>query len=596
MILEGIKTSSDVKKLSIRQLEILADEIRERIIGAVSKNGGHLASNLGVADLIVALHYCFDFPKDKLLFDVGHQCYAHKILTERNDRFDTIRQDGGLSGFPNIFESEYDAFCSGHAGNSLSACLGYCAARDALGQDYYVVDIVGDASFFNGENLEAATSADKKPKKFIVILNDNEMSISSNNNGLYKIMSSVTTKRSYGRFMSFFSKTIGNSLIGKGLKRVKNFVKRSMNGLSIIDSLGFKYVGIFNGNKMSELVGILRKVKNADRGVLLHLKTVKGKGLADAEENPRIYHGVGKNLEATESDFSRGVGEILMGAAAKDDKITAICAGMKDGVGLAEFEKKFPNRFFDVGIAEEHAVTFAAGQALGGLKPVVCVYSTFLQRAYDQIMQDVCLQNLPVVFMADRAGAVGADGVTHQGLFDLSYLGSIPNMSIFAPKDVEEARVIFDYCLKLSSPCAIRFPNGKAIEFESRVPIEKSLWEYGELFDDVVLCVGPRALKIAFDAAKQADRPITIVNCRSVKPLDKDFLNRLDGKRVVAIEENTKMGGFGSAVAEYFFSNDIRLDFKILAFPDQFVKHSSVEKQLERANISSESVLDALGR
>ncbi len=596
MILEGIKTSSDVKKLSIRQLEILADEIRERIIGAVSKNGGHLASNLGVADLIVALHYCFDFPKDKLLFDVGHQCYAHKILTERNDRFDTIRQDGGLSGFPNIFESEYDAFCSGHAGNSLSACLGYCAARDALGQDYYVVDIVGDASFFNGENLEAATSADKKPKKFIVILNDNEMSISSNNNGLYKIMSSVTTKRSYGRFMSFFSKTIGNSLIGKGLKRVKNFVKRSMNGLSIIDSLGFKYVGIFNGNKMSELVGILRKVKNADRGVLLHLKTVKGKGLADAEENPRIYHGVGKNLEATESDFSRGVGEILMGAAAKDDKITAICAGMKDGVGLAEFEKKFPNRFFDVGIAEEHAVTFAAGQALGGLKPVVCVYSTFLQRAYDQIMQDVCLQNLPVVFMADRAGAVGADGVTHQGLFDLSYLGSIPNMSIFAPKDVEEARVIFDYCLKLSSPCAIRFPNGKAIEFESRVPIEKSLWEYGELFDDVVLCVGPRALKIAFDAAKQADRPITVVNCRSVKPLDKDFLNRLDGKRVVAIEENTKMGGFGSAVAEYFFSNDIRLDFKILAFPDQFVKHSSVEKQLERANISSESVLDALGR
>lgn len=592
MLLDNVKTPADVKKLNIKELRMLADEIRERIIGVVNKNGGHLASNLGVAEIIVALYYCFDFPKDKLIFDVGHQCYAHKILSDRNDRFDTIRRENGLSGFPDPSESVYDAFVAGHAGNSISACLGYCSARDTLKEDYYVIDVVGDASLFNGENLEAATTNEKKPKKFIIILNDNGMSISKNNNALYKIMSSVTTKKTYGRFMDFFSRTIGNCFIGKGLKSFKRWIKRSINGLSVIDSLGFKYVGIFNGNKMSELVRILNNVKNSDRGVILHLKTVKGKGLADAENHAEIYHGVGENLKVNECTFSDAVGKILTEAALKDDKITAICAAMKDGTGLKPFAEAFPERFYDAGIAEEYAVTFAAGQAKGGLKPVVCIYSTFLQRAYDQIMQDVCIQNLPVIFMVDRAGVVGNDGVTHQGLFDLSYLGMIPNMKVFAPKDAEELKDVFDYCLKLSSPCAIRFPNGSHDLFDSHTPISENLWEYGEnIEENVLLCVGPRTLRLAEQAANITDKKITIVNCRSVKPLDEDFLIKLGGKNVITLEENVSSGGFGSAVAEFFVAHNIDAKLKIYAFPDVFVKHAETQSQTEKAGFTPENIV-----
>ena len=592
MLLDSIKTPSDVKKLNIKQLEELSDEIRQRIIEVVSENGGHLASNLGVAEIIAALYYCFDFPNDKLIFDVGHQCYAHKILSERNDRFDTIRLENGLSGFPDITESNYDAFGAGHAGSSISACLGYCAARDALGENYYVIDLVGDASLFNGENLEAATANEKKPKKFIIILNDNGMSISKNDNALYKLMSSVTTKKSYGRFMEFFSKTIGNSFIGKGLKRFKKFVKRSINGLSVIDSLGFKYVGIFNGNKISELVRILNNVKNSDRGVILHLKTIKGKGLTDAENNAEIYHGVGKNLKTNACTFSDAVGKILCDEAAKNDKLTAICAGMKDGTGLGEFAEKFPSRFFDVGIAEEHSVTFAAGQAIGGLKPVVCVYSTFLQRAYDQIMQDVCIQNLPVVFMVDRAGVVGSDGITHQGLFDITYLRMLPNMRVFAPKDEIELADIFGYCLSLASPCAVRFPNGTNAQFEKHTPVSDTLWEYyGEIENNVILCVGPRILRIAEEAAKSTDKKVTVVNCRSIKPLDKDFLLSLNGKNVITAEENVISGGFGSSVAEFFAENGITAKLKIIAFPDAFVRQGSTEAQLRNNGVTPENIV-----
>ncbi len=600
MILETITTPEDVKKLNIGQLETLSDEIRERIVETVNENGGHLASNLGVAEIIVALYYCFDFPKDKLIFDVGHQCYAHKILSGRNDRFPTIRKEGGLSGFPNRTESDFDAFGAGHAGNSVSASLGYCAARDALKEDYYVIDLVGDASLFNGENLEAITTNEKKPKKFIIILNDNGMSISKNNNGFYKIMSTVTTRKSYGKFMSFFEKTIGKSFIGKGLKRFKRFVKRSINGLSVIDSLGFKYVGIFNGNKIGELTRILENVKNSDRGVILHLKTVKGKGLTDAENNAEVYHGVGKNFAHSECTFSKAVGEIISEKAEKDERITAICAAMKDGTGLTSFAEKFPERFFDVGIAEEHAVSFAAGQAAGGLKPVVCVYSTFLQRAYDQIMQDVCLQNLPVIFMVDRAGAVGSDGATHQGLFDLSYLGMIPNMRVFAVKDITELKDVFSYCLSLSSPCAIRYPNGENPDFVFHTPISESLWEFSDISarenpeKNVLLCVGARALRIAEDAARTTDKKVTVVNCRSVKPLDESFLMSLGGKNVITIEENVVSGGFGSSVSEYFSANKIRADLSIIAFPDKFINHAETASQLREAGLTTENIVSKL--
>ena len=592
MLLDTVKTPADVKKLNIKQLEALADEIRNRVVDVVGKNGGHLASNLGVAELIVALYYSFDFPKDKLIFDVGHQCYAHKILSGRNEMFDTLRQENGLNGFPDISESEFDAFGAGHAGSSLSACLGYCAARDAIGEDYYVIDVVGDASLFNGENLEAITSSDVKPKKFIVIVNDNGMSISKNDNGLYKIMSTVTTKKTYGKVMDFFSRTIGESFIGKGLKKFKNWIKRSLNGLSVIDSLGFKYVGIFNGNKMSELIRILKNVKNSDRGVILHLRTVKGKGLADAEKHAEIYHGVGKNFKSSKCTFSDSVGKLLIEEAENDPKLTAICAGMKDGTGLKDFAAAYHDRFFDVGIAEEHAVTFAAGQAIGGLKPVVCIYSTFLQRSYDQIMQDVCIQNLPVIFMIDRAGAVGNDGATHQGLFDISYLRMLPNMKIFSPKDTVELKMIFDYCKKLSSPCAIRYPNGSNCDFEKHLPLESSLWEYcGDKENNIVLCVGARALAVAEKAKNLTDKKFTIVNCRSVKPLDEKFLSALDGKNVITLEENVLSGGFGSSVAEFFANKNINAKLHIIAFPDKFIRHAETARQLETAGLTAENIV-----
>ena len=592
MLLDTVKTPADVKKLNIKQLEALAGEIRNRVVEVVGKNGGHLASNLGVAELIVALYYSFDFPNDKLIFDVGHQCYAHKILSGRNEMFDTLRQENGLNGFPDISESEFDAFGAGHAGSSLSACLGYCAARDATGEDYYVIDVVGDASLFNGENLEAITSSDVKPKKFIVIINDNGMSISKNNNGLYKIMSTVTTRKTYGKVMDFFSRTIGESFIGKGLKKFKNWIKRSLNGLSVIDSLGFKYVGIFNGNKMSELIRILKNVKNSDRGVLLHLKTVKGKGLADAEKHAEIYHGVGKNFKSSKCTFSDSVGKLLIEEAEKDPKLTAICAGMKDGTGLKDFAAAYPDRFFDVGIAEEHAVTFAAGQAIGGLKPVVCIYSTFLQRSYDQIMQDVCIQNLPVIFMIDRAGAVGNDGATHQGLFDISYLRMLPNMKIFSPKDTVELKIIFEYCKNLSSPCAIRYPNGSNCDFEKHLPLESSLWEYyGDTEKNIVLCVGARTLAVAEKAKNLTDKKFTIVNCRSVKPLDEKFLSALDGKNVITLEENVLSGGFGSSVAEFFANKNINAKLHIIAFPDKFIRHAETARQLETAGLTAENIV-----
>lgn len=590
-LLERVKTSADLKGLTIDELSALAEEIRQRIISVVDLNGGHLSSNLGSVETILALHYVFDFPKDKLIFDVGHQSYTHKILSGRNDRFDTIRKKDGLSGFPNVFESEYDAFCSGHAGNSISASLGYCTARDLSGDDYYVINMVGDASFFNGENLEALISSEVKPQKMIIVLNDNGMSISKNNNGLYKFISLCTTKKSYNKFMGFANKIFGDGFIGRALKGLKKFIKVGINHTTAAESLGFKYVGIFDGHNLKELIKILENIKNADKAVLLHLKTVKGKGVEDAEHNPSYYHGVGSHLKGGVSSFSSSISRILTKYAQEDCKITAICAGMKDGTGLAEFAENFPQRFFDVGIAEEHAVTYAAGQAIGGLKPIVCIYSTFLQRSYDQIMQDVCLQNLPVIFMIDRAGAVGADGATHQGLFDVSYLRTIPNLHVFAPKDVVELENVLGYALKLNAPCAIRYPNGNNPDFEEHSSIEDSLWEVYGNGENVILAVGPRMLKIAFEAQKLAEKPVCVVNARSIKPLDKSIIGGLAGKNVITLEENVKAGGFGSAVCEYVFEKGIDCEITVKAFPDEFVPHATVDDQLKSAGLTVEEIV-----
>ena len=593
-ILARINTPADIKGLSLDELDILAEEIRGRIIEVIKNNGGHLSSNLGAVEIIIALYYVFDFPKDKLVFDVGHQSYTHKILSGRNDLFDTIRREGGLSGFPNILESEYDAFCSGHAGNSLSASLGYCVARDNLGEDYKVINLVGDASFFNGEYLEALSSNSNKPKGLIVVLNDNGMSISRNENALYKFISKITTKKSYSKFMYRADKTIGRTFIGRGLKRFKNFIKFNVNKTTAIEALGLKYVGIFDGHNVKELVRIFRNIKDSDRAVLLHLKTVKGKGMSEAENNSDLYHGVGKNLSSGVSSFSTKISEVLGDFAKNDDKIVCVCAGMKDGVGLSDFAKEYPNKFFDVGIAEEHAVTFAAGMARGGLKPFVCIYSTFLQRAYDQIMQDVCLQNLPVIFMIDRAGVVGADGATHQGLFDISYLSDLPNMSVFAPKDVEDLRIIVKECLALNSPCAIRYPNGTNDEFEEHSGFDECVWEGDTNADNVILCVGPRMLRLAREVKKSSGKSVSVVNARRIKPLDEKFLNKVAGKNIITLEENVLRGGFGESVVEYYNANDAKTRVKIFAFSDKFVNHASQDEQLIKEGFTAKNVENQL--
>ncbi len=590
-LLDKIKSSADVKNLKIEQLPTLAEEIRQRIISVVDKNGGHLASNLGAVDIIVALHYVFDFPTDKLLFDVGHQSYAHKIICGRNDRFDTIRKKDGLSGFPNPSESDCDPFIAGHAGNSISASIGYCSARDLQSLDYFVINMVGDASFFNGENLEALSFSDKKPKKMITILNDNGMSISKNNNGLYKLISLYTTKKSYGKFMRFADRAVGKNFIGRALKRFKTFIKVGLNHTTAAEALGFKYVGIFDGHNIKELVNIFRRVKNADKAVLLHVKTIKGKGVTDAEDNPSYYHGVSSHLRTGQSTFSSAVSDIICKFAANNDKITAICAGMKDGTGLNGFADKYPERFFDVGIAEEHAVTYAAGQASGGLKPIVCMYSTFLQRAYDQIMHDVCLQKLPVIFMVDRAGAVGPDGATHQGLFDISYLRTLPNMSVFAPKDVVELENVLDYCIKLETPCAIRYPNGINGEFDTHTDISDCLWEIDGEGENVILAVGPRALRLAYKVKNASEKSVCVINARCIKPLYKSIFDSFEGKNVIIVEENVSIGGFGSHVLEALNQYKIRCEVTCKAFPDEFIPHSTVDEQLEQAGITENELL-----
>ena len=592
-VLEKIGEPEDIKKLTLAELNVLAEEIRERILCVVEKNGGHLSSNLGTVDLIIALYYVFDFPKDKLLFDVGHQAYAHKILSGRNGQFDTLRQENGISGFTNIFESFYDSFCAGHAGDSISAALGYCYARDALKQNYFVIDVVGDGSLFNGENMEALVSDGKKPEKFLIILNDNGMSISKNDNGLYKFISKVSTKKSYSDFMGFFSRTIGGSCIGRSLKRFKRFIKLSLNNKSVIDSVGLKYIGIFDGNNIKELIKIFKNIKESPRATFLHVKTTKGKGLPVAEEHADFYHGIGKHFNQSLNSFSDYVGNMIVEEAKKDDKICAVCAGMKDGTGLKKFAEVFPKRFTDVGIAEEHAVTLAAGMAIAGMKPVVCIYSTFLQRSYDQIMMDVCLQKLPVIFCVDRAGFVGSDGVTHQGIFDLTYLRTIPNMSVFAPKDGTELKEIFEYALTLASPVAIRYPNGEQTKFETHIPIDKdNLWETAsEGGEPYVLACGCRMVKIALEAKEKSGNDFTIVNARSVKPLDANLLMKIKEKRLITMEENVVEGGFGSSVLEFYNMKDIVPNLKIMGIKGQFVAHAAVEAQFASCNLTADDLI-----
>ena len=597
-ILDGIKNSSDVKRLSLKEKIELAGEIRDKILKTCSENGGHLSSNLGIVETTLALYSVFDFPKDKIIFDVGHQCYAHKMLSGRNAGFSAIRTDGGISGFPDREESEYDCFGAGHAGTSIAAGLGFCAARDALGEDFYVVDVVGDGAFVNGLNLEALTASQKKPKKLIVILNDNGMSISKNRNGIYTFLSKKSTKKGYLKSKSALKRVFGESFVTRFLRKVRGFIKRIFNGVNVLEQFGFKYVGVVNGNDLKSLTEILEGVKNVakDKAVFLHIKTVKGKGVKRAEERADLYHGVGKSLSCGGGEFSAAVGQTLNEIIEKDSRVIALTAGMKDGTGLTAVEKAHPDNFIDVGIAEEFAVTFAAGMAAGGLKPVVCVYSTFLQRAYDEILHDVCIQKLPVVFCVDRAGLVGADGKTHQGVFDLSFLSHLPGMTILAPSCVNDLKAALKYAFSLGSPVAIRYPKESSAKEREVAPYEETLWERiktGEKYN--ILAVGPDMLALAEEFAKNHDGA-GVISARTVKPLDEKTLAEISELPIIAIEENSVIGGFGDAVrraVSRLFGGKPKNRIITLGVKDAFTRHGSAERQREENGLC-EKQLEAI--
>lgn len=595
--LNDLKEPLDVKKLSVEQLKELAEEIRQKIVDAVSNNGGHLSSNLGIVETTIALYRIFDFPKDKLIFDVGHQCYAHKMLSGRTAAFSALRTKGGISGFPDAGESEYDVFTTGHAGTSISMGLGLCAARDRAGDDYCVINVVGDGSLVNGLNLEAIMSSNTKPKNYIVILNDNGMSISRNRNGFYGFVSKSTTKKGYVKSKRLFKKVFGDSFITRFLRKVRGLIKRIFNSENYFEKFGFKYVGVCDGNDVQELPSILSRVKEAckEKAVFLHIKTKKGKGLKQAEDSADYYHGVGKNMKGGTGEFSKELGDALNQLINDDPKVMAITAAMKDGTGLNLVEKAHPANFFDVGIAEEFAVTFAAGMARGGLKPVVAVYSTFLQRGYDEIMHDVCLQNLPVVFCVDRAGLVGEDGKTHQGVFDLSYLSHLPNMTVLAPTCVGELKETLQYALSLGVPVAIRYPKNDADGDALPIPLSSGLWaKKRDGKGACILAVGPRMLKAAILGANMvANADAEVYAVRQVKPLDFDLLNRLKGRNIITLEENVADGGFGSAVSRYFAA-DGHTRVRVMCVKDEFIKHGSVQSQLSECGLTEREVAAAL--
>lgn len=495
-----------------------------------------------------------------------------------------------MSGFPDPDESEYDAFIAGHSGTSVAAGLGMCAARDLRGEDYKVISFIGDASLGNGTALEAIFATEKKPENFVVVLNDNGMSIDKNHSALYRSLSKMTAKRRYRTFNSFLSRTFKETgAFGKKLRKLKYTLKGWLNKNDFFERCGFKYIGPVNGHDLHELIEVLTDIKKLREPVFLHAVTLKGKGYEAAEADPARFHGVARNFASGENSFSVALGRLLCERAQEDPALVAVTAAMTDGVGLSEFAEKFPTRIFDAGICEEYAVTMAAGMAKGGLCPVVCIYSTFLQRAYDQIIHDVCLQNLPVIFCIDRAGFVGSDGKTHQGLFELSALRTVPNLRIFAPKDCAELADVFDYARSLGTPCAIRYPNGYAPNLGSRQKIgDYYRWETLSDGDGViVLASGARAVARALEAKKRSGIDCRIVNCRTVKPLDERVLREIADKKIITFEEGYLSGGFGSAVAEYYASCAQPVRLKIMGAENKFIPHATAEEQAQDCRLSA---------
>ena len=598
MILEDVNFPKDVKKLSLADKKILAQEIREYILDVVSKNGGHLASSLGVVELTIALHSCFNMPDDKIVWDVGHQTYAHKILTGRKDKMNTLRQFEGLAGFPRSSESEYDSFDTGHSSTSISVALGMARARDLLKKNHKVVAVIGDGALTGGMALEALNDAGFSRTNMIVILNDNEMSISKNIGGLSAFLTKLRTKRFYNKSnnssRNFISKIpfIGDKIVAIVVK-IKKVIKQLVIPKMYFEDIGFRYFGPVDGHNIEELESILNVSKELEGPVLIHVITKKGKGYKYAEECPDKFHSTSKfDIETGEKlnkgikDYSTVFGEKLIDLAKSDEKIVAVTASMKDGTGLKKFAEEFPNRFFDVGIAEQHAVAMIGGMAKEGLKPVFPVYSSFLQRGYDQLIHDVCMQNLPVTICVDRAGIVGNDGETHQGIFDLSYLNTIPNINVMAPKNFNELESMLEFAINSNLPFVIRYPRGTedAVEYSINSDIEFGKAEVLKEGNDVTICAIGKMVSYCLKAAEILEKDgisCEVINSRFLKPLDNSLIKKsaLKTKKVFTVEDNSICGGFGSSVND-LLKNE-KVDIVNLGYPDVFVKHGSVA-EIER--------------
>ena len=588
-MLEQIKSISDLKRLDIKQLPELCDDIRQKLIREVSASGGHLASNLGVVELTVALHYVFD-ECDKIVWDVGHQSYVHKILTGRGENFSSLRQKEGISGFPDTAESVSDSFNTGHAGTAISVGLGLAKSRDLTGADYRVISVVGDGSMTCGLTYEALNNV--QDTNMLIILNDNNMSISDNVGSATLNMSKLRVGK-YDRNKERLKRTLLNiPLLGKPTYKFLRWCKRRAKlryvRNSYFDMFNLKYIGIIDGNEIKDLVYYLTRIKNnVNKPTVLHIVTKKGKGYLPAENDPENYHSVGgKDAKPNEIDSSVVVGDTLLKLADERSDVTAICAAMCRATGLDEFKKKYPDRFFDVGIAEEHAVTFAGGLAKGGARPFVAIYSTFLQRSYDEILHDVALQNLPVTFLIDRAGFVGADGKTHQGLFDLSYLSNIPNIKIWTPSTYSELSDMMRASLSESGPIAVRY--AKTLNEEKRS--FAGGWNVIACASTrrlTILAVGARMTKLA---VSQAASDVEVVDVTSVKPLDENYLNSLGDAKILTLEENVLSGGFGQSIVAYFAKSGQSNVVKNLGVNDKFVPHATVCEQLELNGLCEENL------
>jgi len=597
-ILDGIASGADLARLTPGELEQLAAEIRETIITTVARTGGHLAPSLGVVELTLALHTVFPTPRDKIVWDVGHQCYAHKLLTGRRERFDTLRQYGGISGFPKRTESPHDSFGTGHSGTSISAANGMVEARDALGEGYKVIAVIGDGSMTSGEAFEGLNHAGHLGKDLVVVLNDNEMSISPNVGALSAYMNRLMTGQFSTWFRDEFEKIVGSlPKVGESAVRFAKRFEEAAKSLVIpgmlFEELGFKYVGPIPGHGTQSLIENFRNVRKLKRPILVHVVTRKGKGYPPAEKNPALFHGVGPFDVKTGKPLGKGgppaytavFADALIREAVRDSRIVGITAAMLEGTGLAKFAEAFPDRCYDVGIAEQHAVTFAAGLSTQGVRPVVAVYSTFLQRSYDQILHDVCLQKLPVVFVLDRAGLVGDDGPTHHGLFDLSYLRHIPNLIIMAPKDENELCRMLRTALEHPGPSAIRYPRGRGMGVpvdEDPKPLPLGSWEVERQGAEMAILATGACLVAAVEAARMLEDEhgveVTVVNARFIKPLDEALLARLGTAMdlILTAEENVLAGGFGSAVLEYLSEHGPGgVKVERAGIPDEFVEHGS---------------------